>query len=56
MANVSSQPGSPRSLDQVRERICYKHYRIRIERAYVEWVKRFVLFRDISQNKTAYRL
>jgi len=43
MAHTSSQPGSPRLLDQVRERIRYKHYNIRTERAYVEWVKRFVL-------------
>ncbi len=38
------QPLTPRLLDQVRERIRYKHYSIRTERAYVEWVKRFVLF------------
>lgn len=35
---------APRLLDQVRERIRYKHYSIRTERVYVEWVKRFVLF------------
>lgn len=31
-------------LDRVREAIRYKHYSIRTERAYVEWVRRFVLF------------
>src|SRR5204862_7489576 len=35
---------APRLLDQVRERIRYKHYSIRTERAYVEWVRRFILF------------
>lgn len=31
-------------LDRVREAIRYKHYSIRTERAYVEWVRRFVLY------------
>ncbi len=44
MAPTSSQRGNPRLLDQVRERIRYKHYSIRTERVYVEWVKRFILF------------
>ena len=38
-------PGSPpRLLDQVREKIRLKHYSIRTEHAYVDWVKRFVLY------------
>ncbi|MCA3038941.1 MAG: phage integrase N-terminal SAM-like domain-containing protein, partial [Rhodocyclaceae bacterium] len=35
---------SPRLLDQVREKIRLKHYSIRTEHAYVDWVKRFVLY------------
>ena len=31
-------------LDQVREQIRYRHYSIRTERTYVEWVRQFVLF------------
>ena len=31
-------------LDRVREAIRYRHYSIRTERAYVEWVRRFVIF------------
>lgn len=31
-------------LDRVREAIRYKHYSIRTERAYVEWIRRFVLY------------
>ncbi len=55
MAHVSDQHGTrqesasagpPRLLDQVRERIRYKHYSIRTERAYVDWAKRFILFHD----------
>lgn len=34
----------PKLLDQVRDKIRLKHYSIRTEQAYVDWVKRFVLF------------
>ena len=33
---------APRLLDQVRARIRFKHYSIRTEQAYVEWIKRFI--------------
>lgn len=36
----------PRLLDQVREQIRLKHYSIRTERVYCEWVKRFIRFHD----------
>lgn len=39
----SSVAGSPRLLDQVRAKIRFKHYSIRTEEAYVDWIKRFVL-------------
>ncbi|MFV8835708.1 integron integrase [Aquisalimonas sp. APHAB1-3] len=35
---------APKLLDQVRERIRFKHYSIRTERAYVHWIRRFILF------------
>ena len=35
--------GEPRLLDQVRDRIRRKHYSIRTEQAYVDWIRRFVL-------------
>ena len=34
----------PRLLDQMRERIRLKHYSIRTERVYCEWVKRYIRF------------
>jgi hypothetical protein len=40
-ANV---PGKPRLLDQVRDVIRVKHYSIRTEQAYVQWIKRFIIF------------
>ena len=35
--------GQPRLLDQVRDRIRRKHYSIRTEEGYVDWIRRFVL-------------
>lgn len=35
---------TPRLLDQVRDRIRLKHYSIRTEESYVDWIRRFVLF------------
>jgi integron integrase len=39
-----SSDSPPRLLDQVRERIRFKHYSLRTEQAYVDWIRRFVLF------------
>jgi integron integrase len=44
-ANASLQQ-SPKLLDQVRGKIRLKHYSIRTEEAYVDWIKRFVLHFD----------
>ena len=37
-------PDPRRLLDRVRERIRFKHYSIRTEQAYVDWIRRFVRF------------
>jgi integron integrase len=42
--NESPPSAPPRLLDQVRARIRVKHYSIRTERAYVDWIRRFILF------------
>lgn len=34
----------PELLDRVRERIRFKHYSIRTEDSYVQWIRRFILF------------
>jgi integron integrase len=34
----------PRLLDHVRDRIRFRHYSIRTEQAYLDWIKRFILF------------
>lgn len=35
---------SPKLLDVVRDRIRVKHYSIRTETQYVQWIRRFILF------------
>jgi hypothetical protein len=43
-ASPSRLAATPRLLDEVRAAIRVRHYSIRTEAAYVDWVKRFVLF------------
>lgn len=40
------QPSASKLLDQVRGKIRLKHYSIRTEQAYVDWIKRFILHFD----------
>ena len=53
----SVAPGPPRLLDQVREAIRVRHLARNTERAYVHWVKRFILFhgrrhpRDMAERE-----
>jgi hypothetical protein len=37
-------PRKPKLLDQVRETIRRKHYSIRTETTYIDWIKRYILF------------
>jgi site-specific recombinase XerD len=46
MSVNTSLTQSPRLLDQVRGKIRLKHYSIRTEQAYVDWIKRYVLHFD----------
>ena len=36
--------GKPKLLDQVRDVIRRKHYRIRTEQAYIDWINRFIIY------------
>jgi integrase-like protein len=36
--------GKPKLLDQVRDIIRRKHYSIRTEQAYIDWIKRFIIY------------
>ncbi len=40
-----------RLLDQVRERIRYKHYSLRAEQAYVRWVRMFVKWHGLRHPR-----
>jgi len=50
MSNTSNTD-SPKLLDVVRGKIRLKHYSIRTEQAYVDWVKRFILHFDKQHPK-----
>ena len=41
---IQTAPEAPRLLERVRDKIRLKHYSIRIEQAYTDWVKRYILF------------
>ena len=43
-ANTPPAPTPPKLLDQVRNKIRVKHYSIRTETQYLQWIKRFILF------------
>ena len=47
----TASPPPPKLLDQVRERLRLKHYSIRTEQAYVDWIKRFIWFHGKSHPK-----
>ena len=49
MASTLAKPlGSdkPKLLDRVRAVCRFRHYSIRTEQAYVDWIKRYILFHD----------
>jgi len=43
---VASTTHKPKLLDQVRDVIRRKHYSIRTEQAYVDWIKRFIIYHN----------
>jgi hypothetical protein len=40
----STPTSTPRLLEQVRELIRIRHYSIRTEQAYVQWIRRYIVF------------
>lgn len=42
--NTPLSTGSPKLLDQLRDKLRVKHYSIRTETQYLQWVKRFILY------------
>jgi integron integrase len=43
-APITGAPQQPRLIDRMRDRIRLKHYSIRTEYAYVDWVRRYIVF------------
>lgn len=46
MTNIAETSSAPKLLEQVRDRIRMKHYSIRTETQYLQWIRRFILFHD----------
>ncbi len=42
----------PRLLDQVRDKLRFKHYSYRTEQSYIAWIKRFIFFHDKRHPNT----
>ena len=42
---------SPKLLDQVRDKLRVKHYAIRTEQSYVDWIKRYIYFHSKTHPK-----
>lgn len=49
--NTTIKPVPPRLLDQVRDKLRVKHYSIRTEQTYVDWIKRYIFFHDKRHPK-----
>ena len=41
------KPTSKKLLDRVRDTIRLKHYSIRTEQSYVNWIKRYIFFQNV---------
>ena len=46
ISNSTQTSDKPRLLDQVRNVIRCKHYSIRTEHSYLDWIKRYILFHN----------
>ncbi|MGB5966678.1 MAG: phage integrase N-terminal SAM-like domain-containing protein [Sulfurimonadaceae bacterium] len=38
-------------LDQVRDKIRFKHYSIKTEKSYVGWIKRYIVFHSLQHPR-----
>lgn len=55
MVSETTPPAAtpPKLLDQVRDKIRVKHYNIRTEQCYVDWIKRDIYLLDKRNSKGA---
>lgn len=50
--STPTPPAKPKLLDQARNTLRLRHYSLRTERAYVDWIKRFILFHGKRHPRT----
>jgi integron integrase len=48
---MAAAPPAPRLLDQLRQQIRYRHYSLRTEQCYVQWVRRFIRFHGLRHPR-----
>jgi hypothetical protein len=46
------EPGKVKLLDRVRETMRFKHYSLRTERTYIDWIKRFIIYHGKGHPET----
>ena len=51
MQNLSTQPQPPKLLDQVVAKMRVKHYSLRTEKSYIDWIKRYIWHFDKTHPK-----
>jgi hypothetical protein len=51
LSDKSTTAKPPKLLDQVRDKLRVKHYSIRTEQTYVDWIKRYIFFHDKRHPK-----
>ncbi len=51
LSERANAPRSPKLLDQGRETLRRNHYSIRTKEAYIDWIKRFILFHKTAQGE-----
>ena len=51
MQNLSAQPQPPKLLDQVVAKMRVKHYSLRTEKTYIDWIKRYIWHFDKTHPK-----
>ena len=51
LPDKNTMQNPPKLIDQVRDRLRVKHYSIRTEQVYVDWIKRYIFFHDKRHPK-----
>ncbi len=52
MNSLTAEPGKPRLLTQVRDRVRFHHYALSTEKAYLHWIRFFIRFHSLRHPET----